>query len=166
MARVGEARAHDAPVAGRDRRAAVGRDEVRDEDELVGEPAPTFSRVMAAPGHDGRRWRLAQHKTFLVGADGGADDLGRQVEERRLEFAHQHDRPFDEAGDFLEQALVLDEREPLRESEILRVGEDDRLAPVGVEHDLGLLQGVDIIVVAADMDRPGRHEAMAPGHVA
>ena len=109
---------------------------------------------------------FTQHEAFLVGADGGADDLGRQVEERRLEFAHQHHRPFDEAGDFLEQALVLDERQPLRESKILRVGEDDRLAPVGVEHDLGLRERVDIIVVAADMDRRGRHEAMAPGHVA
>ena len=46
MARVGEARAHDAPVAGRDRRAAIGGDEVRDEDELVGEPAGS-PRVMA-----------------------------------------------------------------------------------------------------------------------
>ncbi len=46
MARVGKARAHDAAVAGRDRRATVRRDEVRDEDELVGEPAATFSRVM------------------------------------------------------------------------------------------------------------------------
>ncbi len=47
MARVGEARAHDAAVAGRDRRAVVGGDEVRDEDELVGELAGAFSRVMA-----------------------------------------------------------------------------------------------------------------------
>ena len=47
MARVGEARAHDAPVAGRDRRAAVGGDEVRDQDELVGELAAAPSRVMA-----------------------------------------------------------------------------------------------------------------------
>ncbi len=94
----------------------------------------------STPGHDGGGLgRLAKHQAFLVGADGGADHLGRQIEERRLEFAHQHDRPFDQAGDLLEQALVLDERQPLGEGEILRVGEDDRLAPVGVEHDPGLL---------------------------
>ena len=118
------------------------------------------------PGHDGRGGRLAQHEAFLIGADGGADHFGRQVEERRLELAHQHDRPFDQARDFLEQAFVLDERQPLSEGEVLGVGEDDRLAPVGVEHDLGLLQRVDVIVVAADMNWLGRHEAMAPGHVA
>ena len=180
MARVGEAGAHDAPVAGRDRRAAIGGDEVRDEDELVGELAAAF-RVMAGlepaihavprrgsvrlralrrpvdgrlkAGHDGReRGRFPQHEAFLIGADGGADHFGRQVEERRLEFAHQHDRPFDQPRDFLEQAFVLDQRQPLGEGEILGVGEDDRLAPVGVEHDLRFLQRVDVIVVAAHMD--------------
>jgi hypothetical protein len=47
VARVGEARAHDAGVAGRDRRAAVGGDEVRDENEPVGELAAALFRVMA-----------------------------------------------------------------------------------------------------------------------
>ena len=98
---------------------------------------------------------FAQHEAFLVGADGRADDFGRQVEERRLEFAHQHDRPFDEARDLLKQAFVLDQRQPLREGEVLGVGENDRLAPVGVEHDLRLLQRVDVIVVAADMESAG-----------
>ena len=118
-------------------------------------------------GHDGRgRRRLAKHETFLVGADGGADHFGRQVEERGLEFAHQHDRPFDEAGDLLQEAIILDELEPAGEGEVLGVGEDDRLAAVGVEHHLGLPQRVDVIVETADMDRPGRHETMAPGHIA
>ena len=198
VARVGEAGAHDAAVAGRDRRAVIGGDEVRDKDELVGEPAGGLSRVMAGlepaihavpscgrvrfralrrpvdgrlkAGHDGgrvgRRWRLPQHEAFLIGADGGADDFGRQVEERRLELAHQHDRPFDQARDFLKQAFVLDERQPLSEGEVFGVGEDDRLAPVGVEHDLRFLQRVDVIVEAADMNWLRRHEAVAPGHVA
>ena len=47
MACVGEACAHDAPVTGRDRGAIVGRNEVRDKDELVGELAAAFSPVMA-----------------------------------------------------------------------------------------------------------------------
>ena len=60
---------------------------------------------------------LAQHETFLIGADRRADHLGRDFQEVRLELAHQHDRPFDEAGDFLQQPLVLDEFEPVRERE-------------------------------------------------
>ena len=43
---------------------------------------------------------------------------GGNFEEGRLEFAHQHDRPFDEAGDFLEQAFVLDQFKPMREREL------------------------------------------------
>src|ERR1700722_17344323 len=47
MARVGETRAHDATVAGGDRRAAVRGDQVRDQDELVAELAAACRRVMA-----------------------------------------------------------------------------------------------------------------------
>ncbi len=111
-------------------------------------------RVKPGDGHDGGGLgRLTKHEAFLIGADGRADHFGRQIEERRVELAHQHDRPFDEARDFLKQALVLNKREPLREGQVFRVGEDDRLAPVGVEDDLGLVQRVDVVVVAADMDR-------------
>ena len=150
VARVGEPRAHDAPVAGRNRRAAVAGDEIRDEDETVGELAVG----------------VLQHEAFLVGADRRADHFGGNVEERRLEFAHQHDRPFDEAGDLFEQPLVLDEFEPLREGEAPGVGEDNRLAAIGVEHDLGLLQSVRVVVESAHGDRRRRHEAMARGHIA
>src|SRR5258708_37935091 len=47
MARIGDACAHDAPVAGRDRRAVIGSDEVRNKDELVGELAGVSCGVMA-----------------------------------------------------------------------------------------------------------------------
>ena len=137
VAGVGQAGAHHPRVAGGDRGAAVAGDQVRNEDEAIGEPA------VGSP----------QDEAFLVGADGGAHDLGRNVEIVLFEFAHQHDRPFDEAGDLLEQALVLDERQPLREGEGLGVLEDDGLAPVGVEHDPGLPQGLDIVVEAPDGDR-------------
>ena len=98
---VGEAGAHHAAVAGRDRLAAVRGDQVGNENEAIGEFAGGVRR----------------HEAFLIGADRRADDLRRNVEKGRLEFAHQHDRPFDQAGDFLEQALVLDEFEALREGE-------------------------------------------------
>ena len=47
---------------------------------------------------------------------------GGIVEERLVERAHQHHRPFDQAGDLLEQPLVLDQLEALREGEVLGVG--------------------------------------------
>ena len=47
VARIGEARAYNASIAGRNRRAVIGGDEVRDKDELVGELAGGPSRVMA-----------------------------------------------------------------------------------------------------------------------
>ena len=124
MPRVRKPRAHDARIARRDRRAAVAGDKIRDQDEFVGELA----------------LRIAQHETFLIGADRRADRLGRDFEKRRVELADQHDRPFDEAGDFLQEPLVLDEFEPVSQREIARVGENDFLAPVGVEHDLGLFE--------------------------
>ena len=124
--------------------------EVRDEDEAVGEAAV----------------RPPQHEALLVGADGRPDDLRRDVEKILLELAHENDRPLDEARDLLEQALVVDEGQPLREGEGPRVLEDDRLAPVGVEDDLGFLERVDVVVEAAHVDRLRRHEAVAPGEFA
>ena len=64
----------------------------------------------------------------------------RDGQEILLELAHQHDRPFDQARHLLEQALVLDEFEPVGEGEVAGVGEDDLLAAVGVDDDLGRLQ--------------------------
>ena len=44
--------------------------------------------------------------------------------------------------------------------------QNDVLAPVGVEHDLGLLERRRVIVEAAHHDRRRRHEAVAAGDVA
>ena len=55
---------------------------------------------------------------------------------------------------------------PWAKREALRVGEDDRLAPLGVEHDLGLGERGDIVVETADANRLRRQEAMAVGDVA
>ena len=80
---------------------------------------------------------------------------GGMARKRLVERAHQHHRPFDEAGDLLEQPLVLDQFEAQREGEVAGVGEDDVLAPVGVEHDLRLLELRHVVVEAAHLDRPG-----------
>ena len=46
-------------------------------------------------------------------------------------------------------AFVLDQLEPLREREVLGVGEDLLLAPLGIEHDLGLVELRHVVVEAA-----------------
>ncbi len=120
----------------RDLLAAVPRLDVGGQDEAVGE------RV-------GRRLAARVDEALLVGADGQPDHLGGNVEKVLLERAHQHDRPFDQPRHLLEQALVLDQLEPAGEGEVLGVGQDDLLAPVGIEHDLRRLELRGIIVEAA-----------------
>ena len=105
-------------------------------------------------------------ETLLVGADGQPDDLGGDGQKVLLEVAHQHDRPFDQARHFLEQAFVLDQFEPVGEGEVPGVGEDDLLAAVGVEHDLGRFELGRIVVEAPHGDRARRMETVAVGDVA
>ena len=148
---VAQARADDALIASDDRLAAVAGLDIGDENELVDEL---------------RRLRIAQHETFLVGADGRADHLAGNGEEGLVELAHQHDRPFDQAGDLGQEALVLDQLIALRESRVLGVGADDVHAPRGVEHDLGGFKLGDVIVEAAHLNFAGAEEAMAARDVA
>ena len=134
--RIRQPRADHALIAGDDRLAAVGRLDVGNEDELVDQLGVR---------------RIAQHEAFQVGADGGADHLLGDSQKARIERTHQHHRPLDEAGDFGKEALVLDQFEPLRESKLLRLGEDDVAPPLRIEHHLGLVELV-----------PGSRRAGAP----
>ena len=79
-------------------------------------------------------------EALLVGADRQPDHLVGDREEILLELAHQHDRPFDEAGDLLEQPLVLDQFEAGGEGEVGGVVRDHVAAPLRVEDDLGLFE--------------------------
>ena len=56
-------------------------------------------------------------------------------------------------GDLLQQPLVLDQLEALREGEVLGVGQDDLAAARRVEHDLGLFELGHVVVEAAHLDR-------------
>ena len=56
--------------------------------------------------------RPRSREIALMHAHGRADDLGREVEEIRIETAQQRHGPFDHAGDFLEQAQILDQLQP------------------------------------------------------
>ena len=104
---IGEPRADHPLVAGDNCFAAVGGLFIGDQNEFVDEL---------------RRLRIAQHEAFLVVADGGADHLLRDRQEGLFEAAHQRHRPFNEAGDFGQQALVLDQFKALRKGEVLGVG--------------------------------------------
>src|SRR3712207_8265580 len=57
--------------------------------------------------------------------------------------------------------LFRSELEAAGEGEVLRLSQDDVLAPVGVEDDLGALEGRDVVREAADPNRLGSHEAVA-----
>jgi hypothetical protein len=131
--------------------AAIAGLDIGDEDEAVGQLPPPGSR---------------QTKAFLVGLDRQPHHLVGDFEEIRLEFAHQHDRPFDEAGDLIQQALVLDQFDALREGEVARVGGDDVLAAFGVEHHAWRLSLPGVVVEAAHGDRVRRVEAVAERDVA
>ena len=149
--RIGEASAHDLGVTGGDRRPAVGGLDVGDEDEAGGE--------LVRPA-------AAQHEALLVGADRGPDHLRRDREEALRELAHQHDRPFHQAGDLGEQRIVLDKVEALGQRQVAGVVQDDVAAAGRIQHHLGRLQRRDVIIEAAHEDRRGRHEAVAEGRVA
>ena len=110
--------------------------------------------------------RIAQHEAFLVVADGGADDLGRDGEKRLVERTHQHDRPFDQPGHLGQQAGILHQLVALGEGEVLGVGQDDLPAPLRVEHDLGLFELGGVVLEPAHLERLRRHEAVAARLVA
>ena len=82
----------------------------------------------------------------------------------RVERAHEHDRPFDEARHLLEQGLVLDELEPRREAEVPRLMRDDVAPARRVEHHLRLFEARRVIREPAHPDRTFRtHDSMAEG---
>ena len=62
--------------------------------------------------------RVAQGEELLVGAHGGLQDLGGEVEEAGLDAAEEGDRPFGEAGVLGEEAGVVDELEAGGEGEL------------------------------------------------
>ncbi len=151
MLGVGKARTHDLAVAVHDLLAAVLRLDVGDEDEVVGK------RIGARPACD---------EALLVRLDGEADDLGGDRQELFLEGAEQDLRPFDEAGHFIQQAFVLDQFEAVGEGDVVSVGGDDLLAPLGVQHDLRLFEACGVVGKAPHGDGLRRMETMAVGDIA
>jgi hypothetical protein len=85
---------------------------------------------------------FADREILLVRAHRGADHLGRQVQERRVHVAQHRRRPFGQAGDFVQQALVLDQFQVAREAQGLAAFEDARLALLDVQHDEVVVQAL------------------------
>ncbi len=152
MAGIRQAGPHDLAVAMDDFLAAVACLDIRDQDEAVGK---ALFRTL-----------VAGDETLLVGLDGQPDDFRRNLQIILLEGAHQHLRPFDETGDFFQQAFVFHQIEAVGEGKILGVMQDDVLAALGIQHDLCLFEARDIVLETSHGDRAGRVETMAIGDVA
>ncbi len=67
-----------------------------------------------------------------------------------VELAHDDDRPFDQIGGLLQQALVLHQFEAAGEGKVAGIGKDDFLAAFGVQNDLRRLELANIVVEALD----------------
>lgn len=107
----------------------------------------------------------AGDETLLVGLDRQANDFRRDRQVILFEGAHQHLRPLHQAGHFFQQALVLDQFQAVGKGDIAGIVQDDVLAALGIENDLGLIQAGHVIVETLDGDRACRVEPMAIGHV-
>ena len=136
--RIRQACAHDLAVAIGDFRATIAGCNVRHQNELVGK------RLRFA--------LLAGDEALLVGADGEANDFRRNGQKLFLEFAHQHDRPFDQTGHFFQKPIVFDQLKTGSEGEIMRVLRNDFLAALGVENHESLFEFFDIILEATYLD--------------
>jgi len=88
---IGQTRANDALVA-TDHGARIGRTDVADDEELVGQLAG----------------RVEQREVLLVRLHGQDQAFLRYGEEFFLELANQHVRAFDQRSDFVEQGVVVD----------------------------------------------------------
>jgi hypothetical protein len=93
---VGQTRAHDALVA-LDDGARVGRTDVADDEELVGQLGRS----------------VEQREILLVGLHRQDEAFLRHGEEVLLELAGQHVGAFDEAADLVQQRVVVDGRQAL-----------------------------------------------------
>ncbi len=105
-------------------------------------------------------------KHFLIVADGSADHLRRDREKALVEGSHQHNRPLDEPGNFIEQPGVFDQLVALRKGEVLGVSQYHLLAALRIENNLRLFQLGCIISEAAHLEWLRAEETVAARLVA
>ena len=93
-------------------------------------------------------------------------DLGREVHERGVDAADERDGVFDEAGDFVDQAVIGDDGEAVMGGDGGHTLGDEAAAFVLVGDDVVLAQAVGPVGEAADGEGGGGEEAVAFGEVA
>ncbi len=140
-----EARGDDLAVAVDDRRAAIGRVDVRGADEGVGQFAV----------------RVRTHEILLVHPRGELDDLLRHRQIAGVEPPEQRHRPLGQPGIFDNQPFILDQRQACGGGRRPRAVADDRAALAEMDDDVAGAEFLDVIVGAADGDRAGMDEAVA-----
>ncbi len=113
---VGEPCGDDLLVAGDDGLAAVLGLQVGDQQEVV-------RQLLAVPQREALLMRLHRRRQAL----------GRHVEERLVEFAHEHRRPLGEAGVLGGERVILDERQVRVLGQRVRAFVDARRARRGIE---------------------------------
>ena len=144
---VRQAGAQDALVAGDDGGAAVRGGGIGDHDEAGSELAGGVRR----------------REVFLVRPHRGGQHLRRHVHELLVDGAAQHDRPFDKAGDLVQQAFVGSDDEAVAAGDLGRIGGDLGAALVAGQHDVGFKQPVAVRVeVAGRDDGVGGEKTMPP----
>ena len=83
---------------------------------------------------------IAQHKAFLIGADGGAHHLPRNIQKARLESAQKHHRPFHQPRHLMQQGVIFHQLQPMREGQGFGVIQNELAAAGGVENHLRLFK--------------------------
>ena len=126
-------------------RPAVLGVEVRHQQELVGQLA---------------RARMLEREALLVLLHGQHQALGRHLEERLLEAAHQHQRPLGEPCVLRQQRLVLDQRQLVLLGQRARLLGDQAAALGRIEDDFVRLEGLDVVRGSRHLERLVAVEAM------
>ena len=99
-------------------------------------------------------------------AHGGGQHLRRQIHELVLDATHQHHRPLDQPGDFVQECRVVSNRELGAASFLLGLLLDDGAPLGGIENHLGGLQLLLVVGEARNGEFLGREKAVAGGGVA
>ena len=148
--RVRQPRAQHLAVARKDQRAVVRRLDVGDGHELL-DPA--------RPG-------VPDREELLMLLHRGAQHLGRQAKEGRVDVAHEHDGPFHEPRDLGQKARVLDKLQPLREGPLPGVVQDVLGPLFGRQDHVRALQLRRVVVEGRHGEAARGQERVARGRVA
>ena len=148
--RIRQPRRQHLAIAGKDRRTLVGRLDIGHGDEPLDPP----------------RARIADREELLMLPHRGLQHLGRQSQELRPDGPHQHHRPFHQPRHLGQKPRILDQLQPLRKGQRLRIGPDMRGPLLGAQHHMGALEPGLVIVERGHRKAARRHEPVPARHIA